>query len=87
MKKNLVIVVLIAVSAVSLAYGYLQRLEADRQHSLAMENMQRAIQAEQEAKRQRIIAQEQKEIAEMNMMEAMKQREIALQHMKQAGKK
>lgn len=79
MKKNLLIGILGFVSVFSFAFGYQQKVRADRNEVIALENEKRAIELEKAAEAALDEAKHQKMIAEMNILEAMKQREIAAQ--------
>jgi hypothetical protein len=79
MKKNLVIGILSLVSVFSLAFGYQQKVRADKNEVIALENEKRALELEKAAEVALDEAKHQKMIAELNMVEAMKQRELAAQ--------
>lgn len=75
MKKNIIISVLALVSVLSMAFGYQQKIRADRNE--ALENEKRAIQLMDQARMAADEAQRQRAIAEANLVEAMKQKEQA----------
>lgn len=79
MKKNIIISVLALVSVLSMVFGYQQKIRADRNEALAIENEKRALELEKNAEAALDEAKHQQMIAERNMLEAMKQREIAVQ--------
>jgi len=59
MKKNIVIVLLIITTTLSLMYGFVQKAEADKQRALAEANAQVARMQQAEAEQQRKIVEEQ----------------------------
>jgi hypothetical protein len=77
MKKNIIIGVLALVSVLSMAFGVQQKIRADKNEALAIENEKRAIQLMEEARLAADDAQLQRMIAEANLVEAMRQRELA----------
>jgi len=79
MKKNIIICVLALVSVLSMAFGYQQKIRADRNEALAIESEKRAIQLMDQARMAADEAQRQRAIAEANLVEAMKQKEQAQQ--------
>lgn len=82
MKKNIIIGVLALVSVLSMAFGYQQKIRADRNEALAIENEKRAIQLMDQASMAAVEAQRQRAIAEASLVEVMKQREQAQQKIK-----
>lgn len=79
MIKNIIILLLIAVSIVCLSFGYRQKQLADEFRLLAIEN-------EMKANEQRLIAEQQSRIALANQTEAMHQRQLAMENAEQANK-
>lgn len=77
MKKNIIIGVLALVSVLSMAFGYQQKIRADRHEALAIENEKRAIQLMDQARMAADEAQRQRAIAEANLVEATRQQELA----------
>jgi|JI10StandDraft_1071094.scaffolds.fasta_scaffold02835_12 hypothetical protein len=77
MKKNIIIGVLALVSVLSMAFGVQQKIRADKNEALAIENEKRALQLMEEARLAADDAQRQRMIAEANLVEAMRQRELA----------
>lgn len=77
MKKNLLIGILGFVSVFSFAFGYQQKIRADRNEVIALENEKRAIELMDEARRATDEAQRQRVLAEVNLVEAMRQKELA----------
>ncbi|MBN8654017.1 MAG: hypothetical protein J0L67_21490 [Cytophagales bacterium] len=77
MKKNIIIGVLALVSVLSMAFGVQQKIRADKNEALAIENEKRAIQLMEEARLAADDAQLQRAIAEVNLVEAVRQRELA----------
>jgi hypothetical protein len=63
MKKNLIIGLLTIVSLLSLTYGYFQKVRADEQEALAIENAEIARAAENRAMESQKIAEEQRILA------------------------
>jgi len=77
MKKNIIIGVLALVSVLSMAFGVRQKIRADKNEALAIENEKRAIQLMEEARLAADDAQLQRAIAEVSLVEAERQRELA----------
>jgi Tfp pilus assembly protein PilO len=77
MKKNLVIALLAVVSILSLFYGFYQKNEADRFHTMAQEMQMQAEQQQQIAKQAYMEAVQQRQFADANRVEAEHQRQIA----------
>ena len=71
------------VSILFLIYGFLQRLEADKQFKLAVQYKMELIQAKEEAEKMKLIAeaakaevQEQRDLAEQRLIECEKSKAI-----------
>jgi hypothetical protein len=78
MKKNIIIGVLALVSLLSTAFAVQQKIRADKNEALAIENEKRALQMMDEASKAADEAQRQRMIAEVALVEAMKQRDLAV---------
>lgn len=77
MKKNIIIGVLALVSVLATAFGVQQKIRADKNEALAIENERRAVELMDQARMAADDAQRQRMIAEANLVEAMHQRELA----------
>jgi hypothetical protein len=80
MKKNLIIGLLTIVSLLSLTYGYFQKIRADEQEAIAIENMKIA-------KEQKIMAEQNAKEAEIQLRMAFEQTAMAMKALDEANKK
>jgi hypothetical protein len=70
MKKNIIIIILTLISLASLSYGYMQKLRADEQYAMAIENLNLARDAEFRAEQSQALAEQERIMAEVAMAEA-----------------
>jgi hypothetical protein len=62
-KSTVIVTALVIVSGLSLMYGFVQKVEAQKQQAIALSNMERAVKAMEESENCRIVSQHQMEIA------------------------
>ena len=82
MRKNIIIAVLALISLVSLLFGYAQKIKAEQNEKIAMEQTIRAEQLADQVEIQEQIANEQRIIADQMMVEALHQKQIAEEQLK-----
>lgn len=87
MSKNIIIGLLAIVSLLSLAYGYSQKVRADKLEVLAVENATRAKQAEMMAEGAQQEAERQRAMAEMDELMARQQEALLQEALRKARAK
>lgn len=87
MIKNVIIGLLTVVSLLSLTYGYVQKLRADEQAKIALENVRLAEEMRISAEQARDQAEVQRNIANLFAQRAMEQLAIAEKKVEEARRK
>lgn len=87
MIKNVIIGLLTVVSLLSLTYGYMQKLRADEQAKIALENVRLAEEMRISAEQARDQAEVQRNMANIVAQRAMEQLAIAEKKVEEAKRK